>query len=94
MDVNNHMVDALLDTGSDCSLIKESAAKFINVNIHSAKSVPPLQGVAGQKLRVLGQIHTEIRMGDKIMRAKMVVVPDHYRLNLDLTATSGIWSCH
>ncbi len=53
----------------------------MNAEIQTARDIPPLQGVTGRKLRILGLIYTRLRIGDNTLKVKMVVVPDHYLNN-------------
>ena len=78
LEVNNHVVEVLLDTGSEYSLIKRSAALFIGAKNEHPKYIPQLIGITGKKLRVLGVIHTMIRVGQDQVKSTFAIVPDHY----------------
>ncbi len=54
MEIDHNVVTVLLDTGSEYSLIKESAAEKKGITISPPKNVTPLQGVTGKKMRILG----------------------------------------
>ncbi len=58
--------------------MKHSTAVFMNAEIQATRDIPPLQGVTGRKLRLLGLIYTSLRIGDSTLKVKMVVVLDHY----------------
>ncbi len=48
------------------------------MEVNATKHVPALQGVTGKKLRVLGSVIANVRVGDQVLKSKIVVVPDHY----------------
>ncbi len=50
----------------------------MNAEIQTTRNIPPLQGVTGRKLRLLGLTYTSLRIGDNNLKVKMVVVPDYY----------------
>ena len=54
LDANHHVLDVMLDTGSNVSLLKLSAAEELGLEIKHNSRIPPLQGITGHKLRVLG----------------------------------------
>ena len=72
------MVKCLVDTGSDYSLIKREAVVQIEEKIQPAKNVPPLQGVTGRRLRILGMVRTVVRVGGSEKPITLIVVPDNY----------------
>ncbi len=72
------MIETMLDTGSEYTLIWEGAVDYMGVKVDTTKEVLPLQGVTGRKLRVLGSICTTVRIGSAVLRVRMVVVPDTY----------------
>lgn len=73
------MLEALLDTGSEVSLIKENVASHLQLEKKIGKDIPQLHGISGQKLRVLGHTHTTLTVGNNTpMKVKLIIVPDHY----------------
>ncbi len=84
MAVNGKVLRAIVDTGSERTLIRRSAVDRIEGEINHRKNPPNLQGVTGDPLRLLGMTWTEIGVGDKqLSKQYLPVVPDHY-LNSDL----------
>lgn len=51
------MVDVLLDTGSECSLLKESITREQGIPIKPPKDIPSLQGVTGKQLKESSEWH-------------------------------------
>lgn len=78
MEVNNHVIDVLLDTGSEYSFIKESDTQTDGLTISPLKNISPLQGATGKQLRVLGVTQANLRVGGVILQARMILVPDRY----------------
>ncbi len=78
LDIGDYVTEAIIDTGSEFTLIKQETAELMRLEVNATKHVPPLQGVTGQKLRVLGSVIPNVRVGDRVLKSKMVVVPDHY----------------
>ncbi len=78
MEVGNHVIETMLDTGSEYTLIRQGAVDYMGIKVNTTKDVPPLQGVTGRKLRVLGSIYTTMRIGSEVLKVRMVVVPDTY----------------
>lgn len=69
----------MLDTGSDVSLLKISTAKELGVEIKTSAKIPPLQGITGRKVRVLGQAQITIASNSHHpISVKVAVIPDHY----------------
>ncbi len=78
MEVGNHVIETMLDKVSEYTLIRQGAVDDMGVKVNTTKDVPPLQGVTGRKLRVLGSIYTTVRIGSEVLKVSMVVVPDTY----------------
>ena len=79
LDVNHHVLEVMLDTGSDVSLLKSSIAKELGLEIKHSSRIPPLQGITGRKIRVLGQAKITISSGSNHpINIKVAVIPDHY----------------
>ncbi len=73
------MLETLLDTGSEMSLIKESVVQQLNLKVITGKDIPQLQGITGKKLRILGKTTTSIIVGDnQPLEVPLAIVPDHY----------------
>ena len=69
----------MLDTGSDVSLLKISVAKELGVEIKHNTKIPPLQGITGRKIRVLGQAQVTLAANSgHPITIKAILVPDHY----------------
>ena len=73
----------MIDTGSECTVIRESATKDLGNEINQRCSIPHLQGVTGSPLRILGMIWLHISVGDQVHQQWVAVVPDRY-LDVDL----------
>lgn len=77
--VNNKTLRAVVDTGSSHTLIKESAAKALGIEINTRRNVPVLQGVTGTPLRIVGMVRLEVAVGnDHIHQRWVPVVPNRY----------------
>ncbi len=78
LDIGNYVVEAMIDTGSEYTLVKQQTTQTMGIPVNTTKHVPPLQGITGKKLRILGSIDAEVRIGDEVVKSRMLVVPDHY----------------
>ncbi len=78
LDIGDYVAEAMIDTGSEFTLIKQGTTELMGMEVITTKHVPPLQGVTGKKLRVLGSVIANVRVGDQVLKSKMLVVPDHY----------------
>ncbi len=76
--IGDYLAEAIVDTGSEFTLIKQGTTELMRMEVNATKHVPPLQGVTGKKLRVLGSVIANVRVGDQVLKSKMIVVPDHY----------------
>ena len=77
--MNNKICEALLDTGSEYTLIKASAARRLEVQLNERHNPPRLHGVTGSPLRILGMAKASFKVGDKKECHRWVpVVPDTY----------------
>ncbi len=65
----------MIDTGSECTLIKQGTAELMGMKVDTTKHIPTLQGVTGKKLRILGSIYASVRIGSQVLKGRMVVVP-------------------
>ena len=72
------MLEAVLDTGSEVSLIKEGVVRQLDLTQRNSRDIPQLHGVSGRKLRVLGSVNTTITVSGNTLDTKLIVVPDHY----------------
>ncbi len=72
-------MEAIVDTGSSYTLIKESAAKRIGGEIDLRRNPPRLQGVTGAPLRILGMWRADIGIGNTTTCQRYLpVVPNSY----------------
>ncbi len=78
LDICDYVAEAMIDTGSEFTLIKLGTTELMGMEVGTTKHVPPLQGLTGKKLRVLGSVIANVRVGDQVLKSKMVVVPDYY----------------
>ncbi len=74
LDIGNYVVEAIIDTGSELTFIKQGTAELMGMKVNTSKHIPPLQGVTGKKLRILGSIHANVRIGGQVLKAKIVTV--------------------
>ncbi len=77
-DIGDYVAEAMVDTGSKFTLIRQGTTELMRMEVNATKHVPPLQGVTGKKLRVLGSVIANVRVGDQVLKSKMIVVLDHY----------------
>ncbi|XP_045125961.1 uncharacterized protein LOC123513132 [Portunus trituberculatus] len=69
----------MLDTGSDVSLIKISVINEMGIPVKQSSKIPPLQGITGKQIRVLGQAYVTIASNSNHpIIAQVAVVPDEY----------------
>ncbi len=90
LDIGDYVIEAMVDTGSEFTLIKQGSAELMGMEVNTTTHIPPLQGVTGKKLRILGSINANVRAGGQVLKTRMVVVPDHYLhlpvlLDMDVT---------
>ncbi len=52
LDIGNYVVEAMIDTGSEFTLIKQGTTELMGMEVNATKHVPPLQGVTGKKVKV------------------------------------------
>ena len=77
------MLQAIVDTGSAYTLVKESVANRVG-EINQRRCPPRLKGVTGTPLRILGMLWAEVQVGhDRTVQKWLPVVPDEY-LTVDL----------
>ena len=77
--VNGKMLSAILNTGSEITLIKKSTVSRLNFDINQKQTVPILVGVTGSPLRLLGAVRVTIAIGYQMDSPQWVpVVPDNY----------------
>lgn len=55
-------IDALIDTGASCSIIKDSIAKRLNCNIEPYSNI--LEGIGNGKLHIFGRITVPVQFDD------------------------------
>ncbi len=70
LDIGDYVTEAIIDTGSEFTLIKQETAELMRMEVNATKHVPPLQGVTGKKLRVLGSVIANVRVGDQVLNTK------------------------
>ncbi len=61
LDIGNYVVEAVIDTGSEYTLVKQQTTETMGIPVSTTNHVPPLQGVTGKKLRILGSIVSKDR---------------------------------
>ncbi len=62
--MGDYVTEAIIDTGSEFSLIKQGTTELMGMEINATKHVPPFQGVTGKKFRVLGSVIANVRVGN------------------------------
>ncbi len=78
LDVRDYVIEAMIDTGSEFTLLKQGTVELMGMEVNTTKHIPQLQGVTWKKLRILGSIHANVRVGGHVVKGRMVVVQDHY----------------
>ena len=68
----------MLDTGSAVSLLRDSITKELGLELNHSSKIPPVQGIKGRKIRVLGQAKVTISSNSQPINISVTVVPDHY----------------
>ncbi len=82
--LNGKILTALVDTGSERTLIRRSAVDRIGGQLNTMRALPNLQGVTEDPLRILGMSWVEVGKGDnKVSKQYFPVIPDEY-LQIDL----------
>ena len=61
--VNGKMLSALIDTGSEITLLKYSTLSKLRVNLNTRRTLPNVKGVPGTSLRILGSAKLNISVG-------------------------------
>ncbi len=77
LDIGDYVTEAMIDTGSEFTLIKQGATELMRMEVNATKHVPQLQGVTGKKLRVSGSVIANVRVGDQVLKSKMIMVSDN-----------------
>ncbi|XP_076069574.1 uncharacterized protein LOC143041505 [Oratosquilla oratoria] len=78
-EVGGQQLRALVDTGSDHTLVSEKASKMIEGELNLRRNPPRLQGVTGNPLRIIGMIKTKVNVGNaKVVTQWIPIVPDSY----------------
>ena len=94
--VNGKVVSALIDTGSDVTLLTQSAVSRLKLTINTRQTIPQLRGVTGKPLRILGAVRPTISIGYQVEKSQWIpVVPDEYLdtdmlLGLDLLSVTPL----
>ncbi len=70
MGVSGKVLRALVDTGSEHTLIRRSAVDRLVGEINTRRALPNLQGVTGDPLRILAMTWEELGVGDKKKKKK------------------------
>ncbi len=79
MVVNGRVVQALVDTGSGHTLIRQATALRLGGEINERRTPLNLQGVTGDPLRLLGRVLLEIGVGEQgTTKMWLPEVPDNY----------------
>ena len=74
--VENRTISALIDIGSEATLIRKSCIKGMNVKVRECKRV--FKGVSGASIDVIGECLVIVRVAPSIQTPHIaVVVPDH-----------------
>lgn len=74
-----HLVQALLDTGSAVSLVKNSLAEDLQLEIDRTPRTTKLVGISGTKLKTLGITQMPLTVGtETTFETEVTVVPDGY----------------
>ncbi len=77
MAVNGKVLRALVNTGSERTLIRSSAVDRIGGENNTRRTLPYLQGVTGDALRILGMTWVEVGIEDnKVSKQYLPVIPD------------------
>ncbi len=72
-------MSAVMDTGNEVTLIKQSTLSELHLKMNMKKVLPNLTGVTRSPLRILGSARVDISTGYQTVVAQWVpVVPDHY----------------
>lgn len=75
--INGHKVQGLIDTGSGCTLIRESVVtKYGMAVITTSNRI--LQGFAGQAAISNRSTHCKVRVMDAAAKVDAIIVPDNY----------------
>ncbi len=51
LDIGEYVIEAMIDTGSEFTLIKQGTAELMGMEVNTTKHIPPLQGVTGKKVK-------------------------------------------
>ncbi len=100
MAVNGKVLRALVDTGSERTLIRRSAVDRIGGELNKRRALPNLQGVTGDPLHILGMAWVELGIGDKkTSKQWLPVIPDEYLqtdllLGCDILGQATMTWCH
>ena len=63
--VNDKICTAMLDTGSNVTLIRKYTVNRLGLEVNESKYLSSLTGVTSQPLRVLGMVKLEVHIGDQ-----------------------------
>ena len=82
--MNGQLCSAIVDTGSDVTLLKRSTVYQLRLGIDKSRVIPGLVSVNGSQLQQLGMTKINLHVGDQRILTRWVpVVPDSY-LNRDM----------
>ena len=77
--VSGRVVSAVIDTGSEVTLMRESTVSRLHLKLNKRRAIPTLTGVTGSPLRILGSAKVAIAMGYVTESTLWIpVVPDSY----------------
>ncbi|XP_049875596.1 uncharacterized protein LOC126373483 [Pectinophora gossypiella] len=75
--VNNSMVKCHVDLGSQCSLIKISTARELNLDIEKSQDLPVLRGIGGSLVTPMGIVTSEVEVQGIREVINLYVVEDY-----------------
>ncbi|XP_064292920.1 uncharacterized protein LOC135309976 [Plodia interpunctella] len=73
--INNNLMEAFIDLGSECSMIKLSESKFLNNDLDT-NDLPTLRGFGNSIVKALGKIRVKVVIDDVQADIDIFVVPD------------------
>ena len=76
--VNNHMCQALVDTGSVVCLAQSSFVNRLGLKCNHMRNLPTFTGIAQNILPVSGSVYLNVHVGTRVVTHLFSVVPDSY----------------
>ena len=74
---NNHMCQALVDTGSIASLIAHSFVQSLGLRIDTSQKLPQLMGITDHTVPMLGIVYLKVFVRQQHLNHMFFVVPDN-----------------